>query len=88
MAMIYRILLSYLFGLFLHITYRPTLSFGVRWSGLLQKAIGGLGLIPVRALMWHGVEEVDIKDRFIITELLSLVSFGAGVFTGHLLDKD
>ena len=90
--MIIRLFISTLFGFLLHQTYHPTKRFGERWGNLLRYAIGGLALMPVRALLWQGFGKLsnsnDPNGRLAIIDLLALLTLGGGAMIGHLFDKE
>ncbi len=83
--MIFRFFFGFFAGLLLHKTYRPTHRFGERWGSLMRYAIGGLGLIPVKALILSGMRGRR-NDDVVTADLLALLSFGGGTFIGHILD--
>ena len=84
----YRFLSSFILGFLLHkFTYRPTRRFGPKWGLLMRYAIGSLGLVPARLFIWQGLNHDNESERFIISHLLSLFTFGPGVVLGHLLNR-
>lgn len=79
---------TFMGGLASHVFHKPTRHLGPRWGSLARYAVGSLMLIPFRLLVYSGLGEIKREnERIAITDLLTLVAFGAGVLTGHLMDR-
>lgn len=81
--MVIRLLFVVMSGFGLHQAYKPTLSLGQRWGGMLREAIGVLGMLP-GVLLLH---DRDGQDNLIVSYLLACFAFGSGVFAGHMVDR-
>lgn len=88
MGLIVRCMISVACGFSAHMVfYKPTQRFGIHWGMLLRYAIGYLCVMPLRQIFLDETEK-RINERVVIADIMSGVTFGAGVFLGHLAEPE
>jgi hypothetical protein len=66
---------------------QTTMTFGKKWGSLLRYAAGYIGCMPLRQLFLDENEK-RMNDKVFISDVLTAVTFGGGVFLGYLFDKE
>jgi len=67
--------------------HKQTMSFGKKWGSLLRYAIGYIGCMPLRQIFLDENEK-RMSDKVFISDVLTGMMFGGGVFLGYLFDKE
>lgn len=92
MVKILNLILAFIGGFAAHkLSYHKTLEFNGRWGMLMRYAIGYICTMPFRILLGVSMMDKDRKkyiETAIISDLLTGLMFGSGVFIGHFTDKD
>jgi len=93
--LIVKIAIAILSGFAGHQFFTPTLRFGLRWGGMMRSAIGWILALPVFLLIkpsipkkHEGGDSWEEVGRDVVTWLITGLTFGVGVFLGHLSDRD
>lgn len=62
--------------------------FGERWGQLMRYGIGAVLLLPFVLLFQEDFKTLEARERTIAGYMLAAIGVGAGVFLGHLADRD
>jgi hypothetical protein len=84
--LIWSLILLYLGGLIGHVFWRPSKKFGERWGNLFRYAVGYLLSIVGHQVIFGSIREENGRKRLLIIDILTGVTLGFGVFSGHFSD--